>query len=137
MNLDMHDKKALSDLRSKKAFEYLADAEANLKESRFGTSINRSYYALLNAARALLILDGVNPQSHNGVMTMLNLRFVQPGLLPKAIAKNFKLLLSRRTDADYGDFELTDSRDAQDSVDLAKQTIAQIEKVRKNLMVDG
>jgi uncharacterized protein (UPF0332 family) len=134
MNLDIKDKKALSDIRSKKAFAYLDDAEANLKESRYGTSVNRSYYAVLNAARALLVLEGVNPLSHNGVMTMLSLRFVQTGLLPKTMIRNFKVLLSRRTDVDYGDFEWVDAADAEDSFQVAKETIGELEKVRKSLM---
>lgn len=70
MNLDAKDKRALSDIRSKKALEYLDDAEANFKELRYRTSVNRSYYVVLNAVRALLVLEGVNLQSHNGVMTM-------------------------------------------------------------------
>jgi uncharacterized protein (UPF0332 family) len=35
----------------------------------------------LNAARALLILEGVNPETREGVITMLSLRFAKPGLL--------------------------------------------------------
>lgn len=134
MNLTQQDKRALSDVRSKKALEYLDDAGANLKDNRYGTSVNRSYYALLNAARALLVLEGVNPQSHNGVMTMLNLRFVKTGLLSKTVIKNFRVLLTRRTDVDYGDFELIEESDAEDSWKLAEETIEQMEKLRKEIL---
>jgi uncharacterized protein (UPF0332 family) len=35
-----------------------------------------------------------------GSVTMLNLRFVKTGFLPVDLVKQFKLLLSRRTDVD-------------------------------------
>jgi len=70
-----------------KAFEALDDARANLEEGRYKTSVNRSYYAVLNAVRAVLILEGVNPKTHEGALTMLSLRLVRPGLLSKEFVK--------------------------------------------------
>ncbi|OGF67406.1 MAG: hypothetical protein A2Y62_20350 [Candidatus Fischerbacteria bacterium RBG_13_37_8] len=34
-------------------------------------SVNRSYYAAFAAARAVLILFGIDPKTHNGVKTMI------------------------------------------------------------------
>lgn len=62
MTLSRDDKIALSNLRMEKAIEFLEDARANYEEGRFRTSVNRAYYAALNAARALLILEGTNLQ---------------------------------------------------------------------------
>ena len=61
--------------------------------------------AALSAVRALLILDGVNPDSHGGAVTTLGLRFIRTKLLPVSIANDFKTLMARRTDGDYGDFD--------------------------------
>lgn len=72
MNLDKNDKISLSDIRFEKAREFLKDAKANLKESRLKTSINRSYYSVLNSVRALLILKGVNPETHSEAITTLS-----------------------------------------------------------------
>jgi uncharacterized protein (UPF0332 family) len=105
MTIEPKDKKSLSDVRMARAYEFLDDARATFEEGRHKTSINRSYYAVLSAARAILILEGVNPETHDGAATMLGLRFIRPGILPVEIAKNFKVLLSRRTDVDYGDFD--------------------------------
>jgi len=41
---------------------------------RHRTSVNRAYYAALNAVRAILILEGVNPETHEGAVTLLSLR---------------------------------------------------------------
>ena len=57
MTLDSQEKKYLNDIRMAKAKEFLQDAEANYREGRYKTSINRSYYAALNASRSILILE--------------------------------------------------------------------------------
>jgi uncharacterized protein (UPF0332 family) len=134
MTLDSQDKQSLSDVRMTKARVFLEDAKANLREGRHRTAINRSYYAALSAVRAILILDGANPETHEGVVTMLSLRFIKPGLLPIEVVKNFKVLLSRRTDVDYGDFDSIGRADAEDSLKISSDIIGLIEKSRQKLM---
>lgn len=133
MTLEPQDKKSLSAVRMARAYEFLEDARANLKEARHKTAINRSYYAALSAVRAILILEGTNPETHEGVVTMLSLRFIKPGLLPVDVVKKFKVLLSRRTDVDYGDFDTTGPADAEDSVRITIEIIELIEKAREKL----
>ncbi|MCF7929356.1 MAG: HEPN domain-containing protein [Spirochaetales bacterium] len=136
MSLEAEDKKSLSDIRFEKAKEFLHDAEANLSESRLKTSINRSYYAVLNAVRSLLVLEGMTPESHSGAVTSLSLRFIKTGLLPVETIKAMKILLSRRTDVDYGDFDTIDNADAEDSLKKARTILEQIDAVRKELKRD-
>ena len=136
MTFSPEDKRALSNIRFEKATEFLEDAHANFKETRLKTTINRSYYAALNAVRALLILEGVNPETHNGAITTLSLRFIKPGLLPVEVVKSIKLLLSRRTDVDYGDFESIDTAEANDTLKKAEYILHQINTVRKKLIAD-
>ena len=133
MTLSPQDKKTLSTMRMEKAYKYLQDAAANYEEKRYETSVNRSYYAVLNAVRSILILEGINPESHKGVITMLSLRFVKAGLIPKDTLRKFELLLSRRTDADYGDLETIDKNDAEDSMRIAEKIVKLIDKVRKKM----
>jgi len=130
VTLEPDDKKALSDIRMAKAREFLSDAEANLKDHRLKTAVNRSYYAALNAVRSPLIMDGANPLSHDGVLTVLSLKFVKTGRLSVEVVKQFKTLLSRRTDVDYGDFDAIGTDDAADSVKLAAGIIERIDAVR-------
>ncbi len=134
MTLSIEDKKTLSELRIKKAYEFLDDAKANLDEGRLRTAINRAYYAVLNAARALLILEGSNPETHEGIITMLSLRFIKPGLLPVQLIKNYKRLLSSRTDIDYGDFDTVTTEEAEDAIRVAEETIKDMDSLRKRLL---
>jgi uncharacterized protein (UPF0332 family) len=134
MNLSREDKKALCEIRINKAYEFFDDAKANLEEERFRTAINRAYYAVLNAARALLILEGSNPETHEGVITMLSLRFVKTGLLPVRFMRDYKSLLSKRIDIDYGDFDATTSEVADDAIKTAEQIITEIDNLRERLL---
>jgi len=47
----------LSKYRYKRACEVLNDARLLLKENSFKSSINRSYYAIFHALRAVVALD--------------------------------------------------------------------------------
>jgi uncharacterized protein (UPF0332 family) len=134
MTLSWADKKILSQTRMVKAREFLEDAKGNFQEGRVKTSINRSYYALLTAARSILILCGVNPETHEGAVTMLSLKFVKTELLPVETVKTFKLLFSRRTDADYGDFDSADAADAEEAIRLASGAVEEIERLRTALL---
>jgi hypothetical protein len=87
MILDIKDKKALSNTRMEKGKEFLADARATYKDKRYRTSINRAYYAALNAVRAIPVLEGANPETHEGAVTLLSLRFIKTGVLPVEIIK--------------------------------------------------
>ena len=114
MTLSVDDKRALSDVRFAKALDALADARG---KSRRGEAQYRGKSQLLRRAgaafRALLILDGVNPESHGGAATTLGLRFIRTKLLPVTVAKDFKTLMARRTDVDYGDFESISQSEAE------------------------
>jgi uncharacterized protein (UPF0332 family) len=134
MMLDAKDKQSLSDLRMAKAREFLDDARGTLKDGRHRTAINRSYYAALAAVRSVLILEGANPETHEGAVTLLSLRLVRPGLLPPEAIKQFKVLQSRRTDVDYGDFDTVEAKEVQDAVQIATSLIDAIEKARQTLL---
>ena len=134
MTLSWADKKILSQVRMTKANEFLEDAKGNYREGRFKTSINRSYYALLAAARSILILEGSNPETHEGAITMLSLKFIKTERLSVETVKKFKLLFSRRADADYGDFDSVDAAEAEGAIHIAGEAMEDIERVRMALL---
>lgn len=136
MTFETKDKKALSDIRMDKAKEFVADARATYNDKRYRTSVSRAYYAVLNAARAILVLEGANPETHEEAVTFLSLRFIKTGVLPLDIIKKFKILLSRRTDVDYGDFDTIDAADAEDSLRSAEEIIEAIDAVRKKMIAE-
>ncbi len=117
-----------------KALEFLDDAKINLDNKRYRTSVNRIYYASLNALRSLLFLDGANPETHDEVVTMLSLRFIKTGVLPVDTVKNFKTLVPRRTDVDYGDFDSINEDEAKESYSIASSIIETVNITRQKLV---
>lgn len=136
MTLSSEEKRVLASYRIKKAKEILEDAKFNFENGRYATALNRSYYAVLNAARSLLILKGIDPTSHSGVKTMLSLHFVRTGLLNIQYIDYFKILLSRRTDVDYGDFEEIDKEKAEDSFKKAQEFLLEAERLINELSIE-
>lgn len=134
VELSIEDKIALSNYRFQKGKEALSDAIINFNNGIYKTSVNRSYYAALHAARSILILKGIDPSRHEGVKTMLSLHFIKSNMLPPETIRIFKHLLSLRTDVDYGDFESITVNDAEDALNQAKRFIEIIEPVRERLV---
>ena len=57
--------------------------------------MSRAYYAALHVARALLLTEDIEPQTHAGVSAMLGMHFVVPGRLNAQHAKELAEAASR------------------------------------------
>ncbi len=129
MTLTSEEKKAISKYRLEKAERFLEDAELLLREKRLESSINRSYYAVLNAAKSVLILFGIDPKTHEGVKTMVNKKLVMEGFIPKELGKWFRNLLSERENVDYADFAIIELSDAENAFQNAKFFLEKIKEI--------
>lgn len=70
----------------------------------YNTAVNRLYYACYYAASALLIKNGIETKSHDGVRQMLGKEFVLTGKIPIELGKFYSLAFSKRSAGDYEDF---------------------------------
>jgi hypothetical protein len=73
-----------------------------LREGLHRDAMSRAYYAALHYARALLLLKGEEPKTHEGVLRRFSLHFVRAGILTAAEGKVLGRLLKLREEADYG-----------------------------------
>lgn len=71
----------------------------------------------------------------NRAKTMLALHFVKTGLINSRYIDYFKILLSRRTDVDYGDFEEIDKEKAKDSLEKAEEFLRMADRLMKDLIL--
>jgi uncharacterized protein (UPF0332 family) len=134
MMLDKDDKKDLAAYRLDKAEAFLADANTLLDASSYGSSANRSYYAMLSAARSLLILRGISADTHDGVKTMLSREFIKTGLLPKEMGEIFRSLQARRVDSDYGDYVEITEEEARDSMAKATRFVSEVKRLSRSIV---
>lgn len=69
----------------------------------FAYDQKRLYYASFYAIIALLIKNGFETQTHDGVRTQFSLQFVKTGKIDKKFGKLFSKLFDYRMKGDYGD----------------------------------
>lgn len=85
--------KVLSEYRFERAKEMLDDATQNLNINQYRTSLNRSYYAVFHAMRAVNILNGYDSSKHSGVIAYFNKNFSKENKLDRNLYKIIKIVL--------------------------------------------
>jgi uncharacterized protein (UPF0332 family) len=128
--------KGLSGYRLSKAKNLLSQAKLLLTNHQYDGSINRSYYAIFNAVRAILALAGVDSRSHQGVISYFDRFFVKPGIMEKQLSKIIHSAFDTRQDNDYEDFFDPSENDAQEQYDNAVLFTNEIEHKRE-LFIEG
>lgn len=128
--------RSLSEYRLSKAKKLLTQSELLLTNHQYDGSINRSYYAIFNAVRALLALMRVDSRSHQGVISYFDRYFVKPGIFEKQFSKIVHSAFDTRQDNDYEDFYVPSEADAQEQHDNATQFIGEIE-CKRELFIQG
>ena len=113
--------KELAKYRMERAKEMLEAAEGNLEIRQYKTSINRSYYAIFHAMRALNILKGFDSSKHSGVIAYFNKEYLKTGTLDKALSVIIKNSSFLREKSDYDDFFIASKKEAAAQVSEARR----------------
>ena len=103
-----------------RAKEMLEAAEGNLNIRQYKTSINRSYYAVFHAMRALNILKGFDSSKHSGVIAFFNREYLKTEILDKALSVIIKNSSFLREKSDYDDFFIASKKEAETQVSEAR-----------------
>lgn len=109
-------------------------AKSNLNTARllyeakdFKSSVNRSYYAIFHALRAVNILEDFDSKKHSGVIAHFNEFHVKSGHFNSDISKIIKACFLIRHDADYEDFYVITADEAAAQIKNAEAVLHQIE----------
>lgn len=123
--------KELSAYRYSKALEDLTASEVMLKESLYKVSINRSYYAIFHAIRAVTALVGYDSSKHSGVIAYFNQHYVKTGDFDKESSKIVKNASFLREKSDYEDFYIATREDAEKQAKDSKIFLSKVEDYLK------
>lgn len=82
-------------------------------------AVSRAYYAALHYALALLLTEGVEPQTHRGVSPMFGQHFILPKRLHVDRARDLSRLEQFRTEADYNRFFAMSAEGAGEELGVA------------------
>jgi uncharacterized protein (UPF0332 family) len=99
MNAADKDERILAEMA--RSDESLKAAKNLLNDELFADSISRAYYAIFHAARAILLTKDVDPETHNGAISLFGLHFVKPGIIENKYGKIFNEAKDDRESSDY------------------------------------
>jgi len=94
-----NDRIELSKYRLQKAREDFDNAAINLENDFVKGSINRSYYAIFHAIRAILALDLFDSKKHSGIIAFFQKNYVSTGKFEVHYSKIVRNAFSIRTKA--------------------------------------
>lgn len=121
----------LSRYRFDRAMEMLNDAKVLLEQKRYASSVNRSYYSIFHALRAVTALDGFDSSKHAGVIAYINREYVKTGIFDKQLSKILDTAFKLREKADYDDFFIVSCTAAVEQAEKAETVIRMIEPYLK------
>lgn len=109
---------------------FLKDAKILLESGGSLRSVmNRIYYSVFHAARAVLIRLGFDPKTHKGTIHLFLKEVAKKGLCSidsaRFLSKTFKL----REDSDYDVLAFLDESDVADSLKHAEKFIEEIKRI--------
>ena len=87
------------------------------------------YYACYYAVSALLIKNGHQAQTHNGVIQMFGLHFVKTEKVEREYGKLYNQLFSLRLTGDYNDSYTLSEEDVVPLIEPARKLILRIEQL--------
>lgn len=111
----------LSKYRFEKSCEDLKASRINLENGLMKASINRSYYSIFHAIRAVNSLDEFDSKKHSGVIAHFNQFFIHTGKFEKEVYSIIISAYKIREKSDYDDFYIAPIEDAIDQLKNAEE----------------
>lgn len=126
--------KELSKYRFETSLENLEDARLMYENGRYKNALNRAYYSIFHAIRAVNALLGFDSSKHSGVIAFFNQNYVKEGIFPKELSKIITQASNNREKADYLDFYIASSEEAQKQIARAEEFL---KAIRQYLVDEG
>lgn len=119
--------KELAGYRMDRAKEMLVAARENLEIEQYKTSLNRSYYAIFHAMRAMNILKGFDSSKHSGVIAFFNKEYLKENILDRNLSIVIKNSAFLREKSDYDDFYIASKQEAEKQLEEAERFLDAVE----------
>ena len=126
------DMKSLSDVRYEHALEDLKAAELLLEKEQYKSAVNRSYYSIFHAIRAVLAYDDIDSKKHSGIISTFQRLYIKTGIFNKEFSKIITDSFEIRSDSDYDDFYVISKEDVINQVSNAKKFLLAIKSFLDN-----
>ncbi len=105
-------RQALSVYRMEQSEETLQAARMCLENNLYKDCINRSYYVVFYAVKAVLAIEGIDFKRHKDAIAYFNKTYVASGKMPREVGKRLGRIKTVREDSDYSEFYIASAEDA-------------------------
>ncbi len=114
------------DIRHAQVFMDLADeklevARELLELSRYDDVVSKAYYTMFYAAKALLLLKGMDVRRHAGVTSFFGQEFVRTGRVDRRYSRLLRKAMEDREIADYDPEVRATRQEAEEAIANAKE----------------
>ena len=124
----------MSKYRFECSIEALEDARLLYENERYKNTLNRAYYSIFHAIRAVNALQHFDSSKHSGVIAFFNQNYVKTGIFPKDLSKTIRLASENREKADYLDFFIASKNEAEKQI---KRAEGFVEIIKQYLIAEG
>lgn len=123
----------LSQYRLKEADDTLQVAKNCYESGYFKDTINRSYYSVFYAIKAVLALGTVDFKRHKDVIAYFNREFVATDVFPREMGRRLSELKQLREKSDYDDFYIASKDKAVEQIKTAEYVLEKIKDYIANV----
>ncbi|HHV75427.1 MAG TPA: HEPN domain-containing protein [Thermoanaerobacterium sp.] len=128
--------KELALYRIEKAKMDLEASKILFDNGLYSQSLNRSYYSIFHAVRAVLAFEQFDSKKHSGIIAYFNRHFINTGIFDRKYSKILIGAERIRNKSDYDDFYIASGEDAEKQLQNAEEFIeAMYEYVKKKLSI--
>lgn len=125
--------KDLARYRYQCCIDAIEDAKIMYQHGRYKNTLNRAYYSIFYAIRAVNAVRDFDSSKHSGVIAFFNQNYVKNGIFPKEASKIIKGASENRERADYLDFFIASKKNAETQIANAEKFKDLIEEYLKSL----
>ena len=122
----------LVNYRIEQARECLFSAEAVLEIS-LKNAVNRSYYCIFHAMRAVLALDKFDSKKHSGIISNFRQNYIKSNKFDAFFSDIIGNAFEIRNVSDYEDFYVVSKSEVLQQIENAKLFLEAVENYIKNL----
>lgn len=113
----------------KSAKERIKSAKVLFKEKLYRDAISRSYYAVLDIAKAAILTKGKFAKTHSGVLSLFSLEFGKTRRVPPDLLDFYRKIREAREEADYKAFKEFSKGETKKMIKMAEKFVNFIEKL--------
>lgn len=111
----------LAAYRLEKSADCIKTAKVDLENECYPASVNRSYYAIFHATRAIMALDGEDRKRHTGVISYFQEHYIKTKIFDMELSDIIQDAFNMRQISDYMDFFVVSLQDVKEQLENAEK----------------